>query len=134
MGIRALLSRPFARYIVGKYKKLEENAATVQSQVFKELIAKAKNTRFGQDHHFNQIESYEDFKQKVPIRDYEGLKPYIEKIIAGEENVLWPGKPIYFSKTSGTTSGVKYIPTTKDSIPNHINSARDAILHYVYET
>lgn len=134
MGIRALLSRPFARYIVGKYQKLEKDPTGVQSDVFRNLIREAKNTVFGKDHDFASITTYEDFKSKVPIRDYEALKPYIEKIIAGEENVLWKGRPIYFSKTSGTTSGVKYIPITKASIPNHINSARDAILHYVYET
>ncbi len=70
----------------------------------------------------------------MPIRDYEGLKSYIEKIKAGESNVLWKGKPIYLAKTSGTTSGVKYIPISKDSISNHINGARDAILTYMATT
>lgn len=134
MGIRALLSRPLARYVVSKYKDWESKPSTVQRTVFEQLIEGAKDTAFGKDHDFAHIKNYEDFKQRVPIRDYEGLKSYIERIIAGEQNVLWKGLPIYFAKTSGTTSGVKYIPITKASIPNHINSARDAILHYVHET
>ncbi len=102
--------------------------------VFKNLIKKAKDTLFGQDHEFFDIRTYEDFKKYVPIRDYEALSPYIEKVKKGEEDILWPGKPAYFAKTSGTTSGTKYIPITKESIPNHINSARDALLCYVHET
>ena len=134
MGIRALLSRPLARYIVSKYKRLENKAPEVQEKVFQQLIAGARNTAFGKDHRFSEIKRYDDFKKNVPIRDYEGLKPYVERIIKGESDVLWKGLPAYFAKTSGTTSGVKYIPITKESIPNHINSARDAILHYVNET
>src|SRR5205085_479927 len=87
--------------------------------------------QFGKDHSFAKITSYEDFKQAVPIRDYEQLKDYIEKVKEGQPDILWKGKPIYFAKTSGTTSGVKYIPITKDSIPNHINSARNALLCYM---
>lgn len=83
---------------------------------------------------FKDVASYEDFKQAVPVRDYEDLKGYIQQIIDGQENILWPGKPIYFAKTSGTTSGTKYIPISKDSISNHINSARDALLNYIHET
>jgi hypothetical protein len=75
-----------------------------------------------------------DFAKHVPIRDYEGLKPYVDKVVKGESNVLWKGKPLYFAKTSGTTSGAKYIPLTKESMPYHIEAARNAILHYIYET
>lgn len=134
MGVRAFLSKPIARYVVKKYKKWSGDAFEVQRSVLKNLVEDARDTAFGKDHDFKNIKNYEDFKQKVPIRDYESLKPYIERIIAGEENVLWEGLPIYFAKTSGTTSGAKYIPITKASISNHINGARDAILHYVHET
>ena len=104
-----------------------------QDRVFQQLIAGAKNTQFGQDHAFAQIDRYEQFKRLVPVRDYEGLKPYVDQILAGQSDVLWPGKPAYLAKTSGTTSGVKYIPITADSVPNHINSARDALLNHVHE-
>ncbi|MCB0455993.1 MAG: GH3 auxin-responsive promoter family protein, partial [Aequorivita sp.] len=103
-------------------------------KVFKALIAAAKNTTFGKDHDFENIISFEDFAKKVPMRDYEALKPYVDRVVSGEENVLWPGKPLYFAKTSGTTSGAKYIPLTKESMPHHIEAARNAILCYINET
>ncbi|MDQ3534028.1 MAG: GH3 auxin-responsive promoter family protein [Bacteroidota bacterium] len=134
MGIRSFLSKPLAYYIVRKYKKWGMKPGETQAAVFKDLIAKGIDTQFGRDHNFESIKNYEDFTANVPIRDYEGLSPYINKILNGERDVLWPGVPEYFSKTSGTTSGTKYIPLTKDSIPNHINSARDALLHYVHES
>lgn len=110
------------------------NAGSYQDRLLKEIVTKSKETIFGKDHGFEHIQNYEDFKKNVPIRDYEALSPYVKRILDGEQDVLWPGKPAYFAKTSGTTSGTKYIPITKDSIPNHINSARNAILSYVYET
>src|SRR5690606_25437004 len=103
-------------------------------KVLEMLIAKAAQTNFGKDHHFEGIRSHADFAKHVPVRDYEDLKPYMEKVVKGEENVLWPGKPLYFAKTSGTTSGAKYIPLTKESMPYHIEAARNAILHYIHET
>lgn len=105
-----------------------------QEQIFKELIKTGKLTEFGKDHKFNLINSYTDYKKLVPLRDYEGFKPYIDKIKEGKHNILWKGLPIYFAKTSGTTSGVKYIPITKESIPNHINTARNALLCYMAES
>jgi hypothetical protein len=131
MGI---LSKPLADYIVNDQKKWASRPAITQLKQFNNLISKAKNTAFGRDHGFSDIKNYNDFKKQVPIRDYEGLKPYVDKILAGESDILWPGKPAYFAKTSGTTSGTKYIPITKDSIPNHINSAKNALLNYVNET
>jgi hypothetical protein len=110
------------------------NAPAAQDQWRQQLVNQAKNTSFGRDHFFKDIRMYEDFKQAVPVRDYEDLKGYIHQIIDGQDDVLWPGKPLYFAKTSGTTSGVKYIPISKDSISNHINSARDALLNYINET
>ncbi|NNV57639.1 GH3 auxin-responsive promoter family protein [Limnovirga soli] len=134
MNLKSLLARPFANYIYNKIAKGMETAVADQQHILKSLIKSAINTDFGKDHGFSNIHNYEDFKKQVPIRDYELLKPYIEKIKEGRHNVLWKGKPIYFAKTSGTTSGVKYIPITKESIPNHINSARDALLCYLAQT
>lgn len=134
MNLKSLLARPFANYIYNKIAKGMETAVADQQHILKNLVKSAINTDFGKDHGFSNIHSYEDFKKQVPIRDYELLKPYIEKIKEGRHNVLWKGKPIYFAKTSGTTSGVKYIPITKESIPNHINSARDALLCYLAQT
>ena len=134
MYLKSLFARPFANYIYNKTKKWMETAVEDQEKLMKLLVKTAKQTEFGKDHGFDKIESYEDFKQHVPVRDYEQLKPYIEKIKSGTENVLWKGKPLYFAKTSGTTSGIKYIPITKDSIPNHIDTARNALLCYMAQT
>lgn len=132
--MKAFISKIFAKIVLQKEKKWINDAVSVQQKVFKKLIQQASITAFGKDHGFEKIHSYEGFKKQVPIRDYEDLKPYVERVVAGETNVLWPGKPTYFAKTSGTTSGVKYIPITKDSIPNHINGARNALLSYIHET
>ncbi|HPM29241.1 MAG TPA: GH3 auxin-responsive promoter family protein [Chryseolinea sp.] len=134
MGIRSFLAKPFAAYIDSETKKWSLEPFRSQQEIFKNLIEQAKDTDFGRDHHFSSIKNYEDFKKHVPVRDYEALKPYIERVVHGEENILWKGKPAYFAKTSGTTSGTKYIPITSESIPNHINSARNALLSYVHET
>lgn len=134
MGVRSVLSKPFAAYIVNEQKKWSAEPEKYQEKILKGLLKKASVTSFGRDHSFSEIKDHTDYAGKVPIRDYEELSFYVRKILAGESDVLWPGKPEYFSKTSGTTSGVKYIPITKDSLPNHMNSARNALLSYVHET
>lgn len=134
MGIRSMLILPIAKFIIKQNQRWINNPIKTQENIFQNLIIKAKNTSFGKDHQFAKIYTYDDFKKHVPIGDYEALSPYIEKIKTGESNVLWPGKPIYFAKTSGTTSGTKYIPITKDSIGYQINSARDALFNYVVQT
>ena len=134
MGIRSILSKPLAKWIVYDQKKWALNPGKFQSNLFRKLIKSGSKTQFGRDHQFGEIRNHTDFTQRVPIRDYEELKPYINEILKGKKDVLWPGLPAYLAKTSGTTSGVKYIPITKDSISNHINSARNALLSYVNET
>ncbi|MEO6584216.1 MAG: GH3 auxin-responsive promoter family protein [Ferruginibacter sp.] len=134
MKIKSLLAKPFASYIYRQIKKSMATAVADQQDIFNSLIKSAAKTNFGTDHNFGAIKSHVDFIKEVPIKDYEGLVPYINKIKEGKHNVLWKGRPIYFAKTSGTTSGVKYIPITKESIPNHINSARNALLCYMAET
>jgi len=134
MYLKSLLARPLANYVYNKTKKWMETAVSDQEKLMKLLVKTAKQTEFGSDHAFDKIETYEDFKVHIPVRDYEQLKPYIEKVKEGKPNVLWRGKPIYFAKTSGTTSGIKYIPITKDSIPNHIDTARNALLCYMAQS
>ena len=134
MGLKSLLSLPFARQIVKKNSKWKKNAVKVQNRLLLSLINQAKNTKFGKDHNFSEISNYSDWKKNIPVRDYEELKIYVQQIIEGEKDVLWPGKPLYFCKTSGTTSGTKYIPISKESMPHHITAARDAILSYIAET
>lgn len=134
MGFKAALSKPFAAFAVWRINKWKHNAVKAQNAVLSKLIASARDTAFGKDHRFSEIKTYPDFKRNVPIRDYEGLKSYVDRVVAGEADVLWKGKPLYFAKTSGTTSGVKYIPLSKESMPEHIKAARNAILTYINET
>jgi len=134
MKIKSLVAKPFASYIYARIRKGMNTALQDQDNILKELIKVGKTTEFGKEHGLDKVNTYAEFREAIPIRDYETLKPYIEKIKEGKHNILWRGKPIYFAKTSGTTSGVKYIPITKDSIPNHINSARNALLCYMAET
>jgi len=133
-SLKALLAKPFAKYIQLKVRSWINHPVATQKKVFHYLISEAKTTKFGIDHDYLNIKSYNDFQEKVPIRDYEGLRPYVDLVVSGEENILWKGKPIYFAKTSGTTSGAKYIPITKQSMPYHVEAARNAILMYVAET
>jgi hypothetical protein len=134
MKFKSFLAKPFASYVYAKIRKGMGTALQDQDSILKELLKVGKTTEFGKDHGLDKVNTYEEFKQAVPIRDYEAFKPYVEKIKEGKHNILWRGKPIYFAKTSGTTSGVKYIPISKDSISNHINTARNALLCYMAET
>jgi len=134
MSIKAFAAKIFAGIIHNSTQKWARNPAETQQKVFRELLQKAQGTAFGQDHGFSGIQSYSDFAAKVPVRDYEALKDYVDRMVKGEADVLWPGKPLYFAKTSGTTSGAKYIPLTKESMPYHIKAARNAILAYIHET
>ncbi len=134
MSIKSIAAKLFAHKIYKKTQLWVNNPIETQKQVLQKLIKEAKKTQFGIDHHFDQIKNEKDFANQVPIRDYEALKPYIDKVVKGEKDILWKGKPLYFAKTSGTTSGAKYIPLTKESMPYHIEAARNAILHYIHET
>ena len=132
--LKRCLAQLFSLIVVKKIESTYNKAPELQAKILKELIKKAKSTKFGRDHNFSNIISYQDFCNSVPVRDYEQLYGYIEKVKEGGENVLWPGKPKYFAKTSGTTSGAKLIPITKESMPNHIKPARNALLFYINKT
>jgi hypothetical protein len=134
MKFKSYLAKPFAVYIYKQIKKSMLSAIADQNSIFNNLIKTASKTEFGKEHQFDKIKNHDDFVKNVPIREYEDFKDYIEKIKQGKQNILWKGFPIYFAKTSGTTSGIKYIPITKDSIPNHINTARNALLCYMAQT
>ncbi|MEP3837394.1 MAG: GH3 auxin-responsive promoter family protein [Algibacter sp.] len=134
LSLKSVLAKPFAKLIYKKVQKWANNPVETQEKVFQELITQAVNTEFGKDHDFINIHNHNDFIKRVPVRDYEALKPYVEKVVAGKEDILWKGKPLYFAKTSGTTSGSKYIPITKESMPSHVEAARNAILLYIHET
>lgn len=134
MGWKSILLWPFANYISKEIDKMAINAIADQHKIRDEIVKKALATKFGREHHFSGIKNYSDFKQSVPVRDYEMLRPYFELVKEGQPNILWPKKPVYLAKTSGTTSGAKYIPITKESLPNHFNTARNALFHYLIKT
>ncbi len=134
MKIKSFLAKPFASYIYRSIRKEMSSAPEDQENILKSLLKTGSRTVFGREHHLETVKTYEEFKAAVPLRDYEQFKPYIDQIKQGKHNILWKGQPIYFAKTSGTTSGIKYIPISKDSISNHINTARNALLCYMAET
>ncbi|MRJ10269.1 hypothetical protein EDL98_04140 [Ornithobacterium rhinotracheale] len=129
--LKSFIAKILAQYIINKENKWQTNAEQAQQKLFLAMIRKAQNTQFGKTYKFSEIKTIKDFQARVPLQDYETLKIYIDQIIKGEENILWPGIPPYFAKTSGTTSGTKYIPISKDSIPYHIEAARNALLYYI---
>jgi GH3 auxin-responsive promoter len=134
MSLKSFGAKILAKKTVKKMQRWAANPVETQERVFSQLISKAEKTQFGIDHRFAEISSSVDFAERVPIRDYEDLRSYIESVVAGKEDILWPGKPLYLAKTSGTTSGAKYIPLTKASMPSHIEAARNALLCYINET
>ena len=134
MSIKKIGAKILAKKAVKSIEKWASNPIETQEKVFQSLIRDAKNTSFGKDHNFQNISSHQDFVKQVSVRDYEALKSYFERVAEGEENVLWKGKPTYIAKTSGTTSGAKYIPITKESMPFHIEAAKNALFCYIHET
>lgn len=134
MRIKSFLARPFAQYVHKGIQRSMRTALSDQQAILSQLLRQGAKTEYGRSLNISQVPDYDAYKSVVPILDYEGFRPWIERIKAGESNVLWKGRPLYFAKTSGTTSGVKYIPITKDSIPNHIQTARNALLCYMAET
>lgn len=134
MGFKSIFAKIYAQAEKRKIQQWASKPSETQEKVFAELVQKASNTVFGKDHQFNKIKTYDDFKKHVPIRDYEALKSYIDKVVAGENDILWKGKPLYFAKTSGTTSGTKYIPISKEAMPYQIEAAKQALLMYIAET
>jgi len=132
MSLKGLAARLFAFRVRKKMNRWIHHPIQAQEKTFETLIKTAKNTSFGIDHDFKNIKSHADFVRKIPVRDYEALRGYVDRVVAGEADILWPGKPLYFAKTSGTTSGAKYIPLTRESMPTHVKAARNAILSYIW--
>lgn len=132
--IKAFAAKIYAALMHKKNQKWINNPLDAQTKVFKELIQKGLKTKFGEDHGFQKVTDTESFRASVPVRDYEELRPYIDQVLEGEADVLWPGRPLYYAKSSGTTSGAKYIPITGDSMPQHIRAAREALLNYIHQT
>lgn len=121
----------WAKKHVQKTEEFKKNAEENQAKLLLSLINTAKKTLFGRTYDFENIRSVEDFQAKVPVADYEDLKPYIEKVKRGQRDILWTETPEYFAKTSGTTSGSKYIPISKEGMPFQVKGAQSALFHYI---
>lgn len=121
----------WAKKHVQKAEEFKKNAEKNQEDVLISLVSTAQKTLFGREHDFENIRSVKDFQNRVPISDYEDLKPYIERVKKGQSNILWTETPEYFAKTSGTTSGSKYIPISKEGMPYQIAGAQSALFHYI---
>lgn len=134
MSIKSFLIKQLARYISKQKNGQALKGLDYQEKIRRELVAVGQTTAYGKDHQFDKIVDYASFKQQVPLVDYEALRPYVDRINAGEENVLWKARPKYYAKTSGTTSGAKFIPLTKESIPNHFGTARNSVFNYIAQT
>ena len=134
MSLKARAARIFAWWVHRKSARWIHNPVRAQERTFQHLIQMGRNTAFGRDHGFEEIRSHEEFATRVPVRDYEQLRPYVERSVKGESDVLWPGRPLYFAKTSGTTSGANYIPITRVSIKEQVRASRNAILNYIHLT
>ena len=106
--MKATLLKPYAYYVRRQVGKMAARAVSAQEDIMGDLVQTARDTAFGRDNDFAGIKTYDDFKARVPVGDYESFRPYADRIRAGERDVSWIGKPKYFAKTSGTTSGVKY--------------------------
>jgi len=132
--IKAIGAKLYAAWVNRVNKKWIENPYKAQLNTLALLLQKGQKTTFGRDHNFHKITDLKTFQAAIPIRDYEGLRPYLDRVLEGEKDVLWPGRPKYYAKSSGTTSGAKYIPITADSMPQHIRAAREALLNYIHTT
>lgn len=130
MGLKGALVKILAWRYKQELNKWVNRPIEAQNSVLENQLTIGRTTAIGQDMKLGEVNTHQEFAQAVPIRDYEAIKPYMERVRAGEPNVLWKGKPLYFAKTSGTTSGVKYIPITADSVVNHLKSAQNAIFSY----
>lgn len=134
MKIKSFLAKPYASVVHKRVQKTMQTAVSDQQNILQHLLKQGAKTIFGNDHRLKEVKDYKEYTAAVPVRDYEAISPYIDQIKEGKQNVLWKGKPLYFAKTSGTTSGIKYIPISTDSISNHINTARNALLCYMAES
>lgn len=121
----------WAKKHVQKAEDFKKNAEKNQEDLLLSLVNTAQKTLFGREHDFENIHSVKEFQDRVPVADYEDLKPYIERVKKGQANILWTDIPEYFAKTSGTTSGSKYIPISKEGMPFQIAGAQSALFHYI---
>jgi hypothetical protein len=129
--IKKFAAKIWASQHIKKADMWKSRSVENQQKLLFEMVKTAEKTLFGREHDFENIKTVKDFQEKVLVADYEDLKPYIEKVKRGQRHILWPETPEYFAKTSGTTSGSKYIPISKEGMPFQIAGAQSALFHYI---
>ena len=134
MSLLSLLAPLVARRRLRQVRRWALQPERAQRRLLEQLIAQGRRTAFGRDHELGYVRDYHEFRAAVPVRDYEALRPWLDRVAAGEPDVTWPGRPLYLAKTSGTTSGTKYIPVSRAGVPGQISGAKDALLHYIART
>jgi hypothetical protein len=132
----SILSPAIKRYMKLRLSAIDNfalNPVDTQKQVFNQLIGSAQFSTFGKIYEFEKINDINEFKSRVPIQDYDSLKPYIQQTLEGNQNVLWPNPINWFAKSSGTTSDKsKFIPVSKDALDdNHFKSGKDVLALYL---
>ena len=129
--VNKVLQSTLRKYVEALFE-VNENPSKTQQRILFDLTSKASNTRFGKLHGFENIKNHAEFINQVPLSEYQDLKPHIDLMRAGAEDILWPGKIEWYAKSSGTSSGVsKYIPVPKESLEeNHMNGGRIELALY----
>lgn len=130
------ITKIIAPFFAGRAKTIEKYAThseEMQQKVLMNLVSRAKNTEWGKKYGYSNIKTYEDFRNNVPVQTYEEVKPYVERMMQGETNILWSGTCKWYAKSSGTTSDKsKFIPVTKDALHNiHYKGGKDAVASYL---
>lgn len=123
-------------YFTPRLKEIElytDHASELQAGVLRRLVRMAANTEWGKKYDYASIRTYEDFKKRLPIQTYEEIKPYVTRLRAGEQNLLWPSEIRWFAKSSGTTNDKsKFLPVSKESLQDtHYQGGKDAVAIYL---
>ncbi|MAZ97576.1 GH3 auxin-responsive promoter family protein [Schleiferiaceae bacterium] len=129
--VNKILQSTLRKYVERLFD-LNDRPIETQEEILLDFISEAKDTKFGQLHHFHSIETFTDYVAHVPLHEYEDLKPYIDQMRQGAKDILWPGKVEWYAKSSGTSSGTsKYIPVPEESLEGaHLNGGRIELALY----
>ena len=133
MNITKLLNKVYFSRRLKEIKQYADHSGELQDAVLRRLLNKAAFTEWGRKYDYASIRNYEDFKKRVPIQTYEEVKPYVMRLRAGEQNLLWPSDSRWFAKSSGTTNDKsKFIPVSKEALRDtHYKGGQDAVAIYL---
>ena len=133
MNLTKFLNKIYFAHSIKRLNRYATEPDKVQHEVLMRLVGKAKNTEWGKQYDYATIRTYDDFKSRVPLQTYEEVKPYVERLRAGEQNLLWPSEIRWFAKSSGTTNDKsKFLPVSRESLQDtHYQGGKDAVALYL---